>query len=322
MRRFILRRLLHGVAVIFIATTLSFFLVHLAPGDPFSSSLESLATDPRVLAARRAAYGLDRPLAEQYVRFLTRLVTGDLGPSILAAGPAEDALAAAIPNTLVLMGTALALGLIAGVALGAWQAMRVGSRADRAVDTASLVVASLPEFWLGLLLLLLLAGKFRLFPTGGATDYMHDLMSPGERIVDRLRHLALPALTLALLSAASIARYQRAALLDVLPQNYVRTARAKGVGERQLVWRHALRNALVPTIVLVGLSLPALLGGAVFVERVFAWPGMGRLAADAYDARDYPIVLGATLVGTALVTIGGIATDVLHAIVDPRVRSR
>ena len=159
------------MAVIFIATTLSFFLVHLAPGDPFSSSLESLATDPRVLAARRAAYGLDRPLAEQYVRFLTRLVTGDLGPSILAAGPAEDALAAAIPNTLVLMGTALALGLIAGVALGAWQAMRVGSRADRAVDTASLVVASLPEFWLGLLLLLLLAGKFRLFPTGGAIDY-------------------------------------------------------------------------------------------------------------------------------------------------------
>lgn len=321
MRRFLLRRLAHGVAVIFVAVSLSFVLVHLAPGDPFSTALDT-RVDAATLAARRHAYGLDRPLAIQYVTFLARLAVGDLGPSISHGRPVVDVLLDALPQTLLLMGTALVLSFAFGVALGAWQAARLGSRSDRFAGTASLVVASLPEFWVGMLLLLLFTYKLPVFPSGGIVGLMHDSLPPLERLADRARHLALPALTLALLGSASMARYQRAAVLEVLPSEFVRTARAKGLDERRVLWRHALRNALVPTIVLAGLSLPALFGGAVFVERVFTWKGMGWVAAEAFFSRDYPLVVGAALFGAVAVVVGGILTDVLHAWVDPRVRVR
>lgn len=323
MRRFLARRLAHGAAVIVIAASLSFGLVHLAPGDPFSSTLDSATIDPASRERWRSAYGLDRPVTEQYVRFMRQLATGNLGVSIRDGRPASQVLGEALPQTLLLMGTALLLSFAFGIALGAWQATRRGTRSDRISGTVSLVVASLPEFWLGVVLLLLFAYRFPVFPGGGTIDVvMHDSLSPFGKVVDRLEHLALPATTLALLGTASIARYQRAALLDVLPQDFVRTARAKGVSERWVVYRHALRNALVPTIVLAGLSLPTLLGGAVFVEQVFSWQGMGWVAASAFAARDYQVVVGATLVGAVLVVIGGIVTDVLHAAVDPRVRVR
>jgi peptide/nickel transport system permease protein len=322
-RTFLARRLAHGAAVIFIAASLSFLLVHLAPGDPFSTTLDSASISPSVKAAWRAAYGLDRPLLEQYVRFLGELARGNLGPSLMQPGPASAVLAAAVPNTLVLMGTALVLSFIIGIAVGSWQAARAGSRGDRAAGVTSLIVASLPEFWLAVVLLLVFAYWFRLLPAAGVVDLvMHDTMSPADRLLDRLRHLALPAVTLALLGSASIARYQRAALLDVLPQEFIRTARAKGVTDRRIMWRHALRNALVPTIVLLGLSLPTLLGGAVFVEQVFSWPGLGRAAALAFHARDYQVVIGATIMGAVLVVAGSILADLLHAAVDPRVRVR
>jgi peptide/nickel transport system permease protein len=321
-RRFLARRLVHGAAVIVIAASLSFFLIHLAPGDPFSSALDNPTLDPGVSSAWRRAYGFDRPLAEQFVLFFRELARGNLGPSIMQGRPAGEVLAEAVPPTLLLMGTALVLSFTFGIALGAWQAARSGSRSDRVAGTTSLVVASLPEFWLGLMLLLLLAHRIPLFPAAGMVDVMHASMPALDRLVDRVRHLVLPVLTLTLLGTASIARYQRAAVLEVLPQDFVRTARAKGVSERRLLWRHALRNAFVPTIVLLGLSLPTLLGGAVFVETIFTWPGMGRLAVAAVGARDYPLVLGATLVGAVLVVIGGILTDILHAAVDPRVRAR
>jgi peptide/nickel transport system permease protein len=321
-RRFLARRLAHGVAVIFIAASLTFLLMHLAPGDPFSSTLASAAISPAAKAAWRAAYGLDRPLLEQYVRFLGQLATWNLGPSLAHGRPAAELLAAATPNTLVLMGTALVLSFAVGIAVGTWQASRAGTRGDRATTVTSLVVASLPEFWLGAVLLLLLAYRFRLFPAGGTVDLVvHDYMSPMGRLVDRVRHLALPAMTLALLTRASVARCPRAALLEVLPQDFVRTARAKGVADRLVLWRHALRNALVPTIVLLGLSLPTLLGGAVFVEQVFSWPGLGSMATAAFAARDYQVVIGATIMGAVLVVAGGIVADLLHALVDPRVRA-
>ena len=305
---------MHGAAVIFIAASLSFVLVHLAPGDPFSGTLDSPLLDPAAKDAVRQAYGLDGSVAEQYVRFLAQLARGNLGPSLLQSRPAVDALADALPPTLLLMGTSLIGSFVIGILLGAWQATRATSRSDRLAGAVSLVVASLPEFWLGLVLLLLLAYRFPVFPASG----MVDVVTGGGLV----RHLVLPALTLTLLGAASIARYQRTAVLDVLPQDYVRTARAKGVSERGVLWRHALRNALVPTVVLAGLSLPTLLGGAVFVERIFSWPGMGGLAADAFNARDYQVVIGATIIGAVLVVVGGILTDVLHAAVDPRVRVR
>jgi len=320
-RRFLARRLAHGAAVVLIAVSIAFLLVHLAPGDPFSTTLDSASISPSVKATWRAAYGFDRPLAEQYVRFLGQLARGNLGPSLLQPGPASAAIADAVPNTLVLMATAIVLTFLIGIGVGSWQASRAGGRGDRAAGVISLVCASLPEFWLAAMMLLLFAYKLRLLPAGDAVDLvMHNAMSPAGRLLDRLRHLALPALTLALLGSASIARYQRAALLDVLPQDFIRTARAKGVTDRLVLWRHALRNALVPTIVLLGLSLPTLLGGAVFVEQVFSWPGLGRLATAAFHARDYQVVLGATIMGAVLVVVGGIIADLLHAVVDPRVR--
>ena len=323
MRRFLLRRLAHGAAVVFIAASLSFLLVHLAPGDPFSGPLDSPLIDVGVKDRWREAYGLDRPLPEQYIRFLGQLARGNLGPSLLRLRPASDALAEAAPNTLLLLGTALVISFTLGIALGTWQASRSNTRADRAASVASLVVASMPEFWLGVVLMLVFAQYLRILPASGPVDLaMHAYLSPIGRALDRLRHLVLPATTLALVGVASIARYQRATLLDVLPQDFVRTARAKGVADRRVVWHHALRNALVPTIVLLGLSLPTLIGGAVFVENIFSWPGLGKLAADAFNARDAQIVTGLTILGAVLVVIGSIVADVLHALVDPRVRAR
>jgi peptide/nickel transport system permease protein len=321
-RRFLARRLAHGAAVIFIAASLSFLLLHIAPGDPFAATLTSASIDPATLAQWRAAYGLDRPLLEQYIRFLGQAAVGNFGPSIRYHQPVADVLAAAIPQTIALMGTALVLSFGFGVALGSWQAARRGTVADRIADTTSLIVGSLPEFWLGLVLLLLFAARFPIFPSHGAVDPMHDLFPFADRVLDHARHLVLPALTLALLSSASIARYQRATLLDVLPQDFVRTARAKGVGERDVLWKHALRNALVPTIALAGLSLPALIGGAVFVERIYSWPGMGTVAVEAFAGRDYQLVAGTTVAGAVLVVAGSILADLLHAVADPRVRAR
>jgi peptide/nickel transport system permease protein len=318
---FLLRRLAHGAAVIFIAASLAFILVHLAPGDPFSSSLDNMNLDPGAIARWRATYGLDKPLPVQYVRFIAQVVTGNLGPSLPSGQPAIDALAAAAPRTLLLMGTSLVVSIVGGVFLGAWQATRRGSASDRIAGTVSLIVASLPEFWLGLVLILVFAVKFHVFPSGGVTDaVMYQSYGVAGKLWDRAMHLTLPALTLGLLGTASIARYQRAAVLDVLPQDFIRTARAKGVSERQVLWRHALRNALVPTVVLAGLSLPTLLGGAVFVERIFTWNGLGLLATTAFGSRDYHVVVGAALLGAVLVVVGGIFTDLVHAAIDPRIR--
>ena len=320
---FLIRRLAQGAAIVFIVATLAFVLLHMAPGDPFSSTLE----EPRIPEATReqwrASYGLDRPLPEQYVRYLAGVLRGDLGPSFSQHRPVASVLRAAIPHTLLLMGTALAASIALGIGIGVLQAVRRGRAADRALGIGSLVVASVPDFWLALIVMLGFAYWLPIFPINGTvTPVLHDFMSPMNQLVDRLRHLVLPALTLTLLTTASIARFQRSALLEVLPEDYVRTARAKGLGERVVVLRHALRNALLPVITIVGLAFPTLLGGAVFVESVFAWPGMGRVAVQAFGARDYPLVVAEVIVGGMLVVIGGIVADLLYAAADPRLRAR
>ena len=314
--RFLARRLAHGAAVIIIAASLSFFLIRLAPGDPFSSSFDDPTVDSAVVAARKRAFGLDRPVHEQYVRFLGQLAVGNLGWSIKSGRPAANVLIGALPRTLALMGTALALSFGIGVVVGAWQAAHAGSRSDRAIGTLTLIVASLPEMWFAVVLVIVFANRLGWFPAGGMTE-----LGMPDTWLSRLHHLALPVLTLTLVGVASMARYQRAAVLEILPRDFLRTARAKGLTERRVLWQHALRNALVPTIVLAGLSLPTLVGGAVLVERIFSWPGMGNLAAVAVASRDYAVVVGAVLVGAVMVVIGGIVTDLLHAAIDPRVRT-
>lgn len=321
MTSFLLRRLLQGIAIIFTVATITFALVHAAPGEPFAGQLDDTRTSPAQRATLRRQYGLDEPLATQYVRYMARLARGNLGTSLAQRRPVRAILAEAVPRTLLLMGAALAAGFTLGIALGAAQAARAGTFFDRCVSRLSVAVAAIPDFWLALALVLLFALRLRWFPVSGMVDEtLHEHLTPAGRLRDLVWHLALPAATMAAIFGAVVARHQRQALLDVLPEDYVRAARAKGVGERALVMRHALRNALRPSITLLGLALPALLGGAVFVEFIFAWPGMGRVSVEALAARDYPVVLGTTVVGSALVVVGSIAADLLAALADPRSR--
>ncbi len=321
MARLILRRLAQAAAVVLAAATLTFALLHLAPGDPLARTLEHPGVSAEVRERMRRSYGLDRPVPEQYLRYLAAVARGDLGHSFSLRRPVANALLDALPNTLVLMATTLLLSFALGIALGVYQALRRGSAGDRVFGTISLAFYSLPDFWLALVAVLVFAYWIPVLPAGGAVDpVLHDYLGPLGRFGDRLRHLALPALTLTLLSAAGIARFQRAALLDVADEDFVRTARAKGVGPRAVVWRHLLRNAVVPTVTLLGLSLPALVGGAAVVEKVFSWPGLGLLAVNAIATRDYPLVTGAVIVASAAVAVGSLAADALQALVDPRVR--
>ena len=321
MRRYLAGRLLQLLVVVLLVATASFFLAHLAPGGPFA--LEDSRVTEQVRAHWRAQFGLDRPLSEQYVRYLVGLARGELGYSFSRHVPVGDALAAAIPRTLLLMSVALALSIVAGVSLGVYQAARRGRPLARILDGASLFFYSLPEFWLALMMLLAFTYWVPAFPAGGIVDpTVHEYLGFWGRVGDRLRHLVLPSATLALLTTAAIARYQRAAMLEVIELDFVRTARAKGLPERAVLARHALRNALLPVITLLGLSLPALVGGTVFVETVFSWPGMGLLAASAIGARDYPLITATVAVGGVTVAVGSLVADLLYAAADPRVRAR
>ena len=321
MRSLVLRRLAQSAVVIVLVSTVTFSLMHLAPGDPFSASLENQAVTEEVRNRWRAMYKLDRPLHEQYFAYLANVARGDLGYSFSKHRPVSAAIADALPNTIVLMSCGLIVAFASGIALGVFQAVVRGTFADRATSMASMFFYSMPDFWLALMIMLTFGYWIPIFPIGGVVDQtMYPYLGFWERIADRLHHLVLPVLTLALLAAAGIARYQRSALLDVVRQDFIRTARAKGAGERTVIVRHALRNALLPIITLFGLSVPALLGGAVFVEAVFSWPGMGYMTVEAIGTRDYPLVMASVILGGVMVALGNLAADIGYAAADPRMR--
>jgi len=320
--RYIGRRLGQAAVIVAIVAAITFALIHLAPGDPFSALLDNPNVSEKVRATLRAEYGLDRPLIEQFLRYGNALAHGQLGWSFSHDQPVLDVLATALPNTLLLMSVALVGSFALGILLALIQVARRGSAVDQTISGITLFFFSMPDFWLGILALLAFTYWLPIFPVGGAVDpVMHEFLGLGGRIVDRLRHLALPALTLTVLASASVARFQRAALLDVLPADYIRTARLKGLTERQVLRRHALRNALLPIITLIGLSFPALLTGAFFIEKIFAWPGMGYAVVNAIGARDYPLVVGGVIIGSILVTLGSLLADLLYVWADPRLRA-
>lgn len=316
----IFRRLASSAMLLFLVLTLTFLLVRLAPGSPLT-----LFENPRLTAEQienlRASYGLDQPLHEQYLSWLGAIVLrGDWGISFTHQRPVLDLILEALPNTLLLGLTALLLQYGGGLLLGVFAARRAGTFYDSALRVVSLFLYSIPRFWLGFILILLFHLHWHLLPAGGMTSAGGVDGPASARILDLLRHLLLPALVLGGTSAAPVARFVRNSLLDSLGQDYVRTARAKGLSEGRVLWVHGLRNSLVPVSQLFGLSLPAVLNGALVTEMVFAWPGLGRLLYLAATSRDYPLVLAGTAFSAVLVIFGNLLADLLHRTLDPRVR--
>ena len=316
--RAVLSRLGQGAAVVALVVTICFVLIRLAPGDPFAASIEQEDVSAATRERMRVVYGFDRPIAEQYLLFARNLARGELGWSFSRSQPVARVLVESVPPTLLLMGTALLLGGLGGVAVGAWQGWRGETRSTQLVSRISLVILSVPEFVLALLFVMGPALAWGLFPVTGVQD---DFAPRGiVGVLDVLHHLALPALTLAVVVGAVVARHQRRAILAVVNADFVRAARAKGVPEIRILLRHALRNALVPVLTLAGVLFPALISGAVLVEKVFAWPGMGRAVVDAVTRRDYPLVGGVVLVSSLFVVLGTVLADLAVSWADPRRR--
>lgn len=320
MPTWLLRRILSSLLLVLVLASAVFFAVHLAPGEPrgIQELSEHLTDADRDLI--RARYGLDRPLAARYLQWLGGLPRGDFGWSLAQQRPVGRMLGEALGPTLLLTLAAYALHLLLAVATALAMAARRGRAAEHLLRGVGLAFYSVPTFWLGLLLMLLAGRLLGWLPLGGMAAPDAAFLPPGARLLDLLRHLVLPVLTLALGTFMGTARYLQASLDEVLAQDYITAARARGLGEGAILRRHALRNALLPVITLGGLQLPALLGGAVAVETVFAWPGMGRLTVEALWARDYPVIMATTVVAAAAVVAGSLLADLLYHRADPRVR--
>ena len=313
------RRVAVSAFLIFVLLSAVFFIVRLAPGDPLDQVVEeNLGPENRELMRQRM--GLDESLLRQYLHWLSSSARGDFGISLSQQRPVGGIIGEALPATLLLTVTAYLLHLL--LALGAAVAMtaRSGRAVDHWVQGVGLTLYSLPSFWLGLMLIMVLSGKLGWFPAGGMHAPDAGYLSWWPWLVDLAHHLVLPVATLALGSYIGTARYLRTSLADVLDQDYILAARARGLSERRILFHHALRNALLPIITLLGLSLPFLLGGAVVVEVVFGWPGMGRVAIEAIWARDYPVIMATTLVSAVTVVAGSLLADILYRWADPRVR--
>jgi peptide/nickel transport system permease protein len=317
---YIARRLLLGLVIVFGVYTLAFFVTNAAPGDPFTG-LSSPKMKPEDFQRIRAHWGYDKPVVTRYFVQLGNLLQGDLGTSIAQKRPVSHLLGDALPNTLLLSGTALVLEFILGVGLGILSAVKKGTKLDEGVTAATLFIYSMPGFWMAEMLVLVLAVVLRWLPSSGMHSDGADDLSLVAYVLDVGKHMVMPAFfVLGISGAAGIARFQRSAVLEVIRQDYVRTARAKGLDERAVIGRHALRNALIPVITLLGLSLPGLVSGAVITESIFAWPGMGQTVINAIPQRDVQVVTGFTLVASVMVVIGSLVSDICYALVDPRVR--
>jgi peptide/nickel transport system permease protein len=320
MPRYIARKLLLVLPLLWGVVTLIFILIELSPGDVVSKFITP-ETTPEVAEMITAKYGLDKPAFFRYLLLLKNLAMLDFGVSMVQERPVFAIIMETLPNTLILSLCTMAVLFPIGIALGTFQAVRRGRVSDTAASVTSLFFYSMPSFWLALMLQLAFAVWLKLLPLSGMYDAVQfDYMTPGEQLRDRALHLVLPALAMGVAHAAGVARYMRSSVLEVLNQDYIRTARAKGLKERQVILRHALRNAMLPIITLVGLSLPALFGGSVLVEYIFAWPGMGRLIIAAINSQDTPVIMGCFFMFTVIVVVGNLLADLAYAVVDPRIK--
>lgn len=314
MTAFALRRLLLAVPVLFGVSVLVFLVISLIPGDPALAILGTFAT-PENVAKLNAELGLDRPLPVRFFIWLKGVLTGDLGRSYALDRPVAEEVMDRLGPTLILASAALAVSVFFGLAAGVVSAVRQNSRLDGAIRLLLLVGVSTPSFFLGIMLIQALSARLGLFPTGGMTS----LFGSGG-LADRAHHLVLPAVTLAVVATAIVGRIARASMLEVLRQDFIRTARAKGLTEDRVIGVHALKSALVAVVPVIGLQAGYVLGGAVYVETVFQWPGVGRMLVEAIGRRDILLAQGGVLAIAALYVLVNIATDLVQAVLDPRIR--
>ena len=316
--RFFVRRAVQAFFLILVLISVNFFLIHLAPGDP-AHLLAGQSGDEKYYNFIRARFGLDRPLGTQLWIYLSSVLRGDFGYSLGYQQPVIAVIFERVPATLLLMLSAVSLASVAGVVLGVEAARRAGSLTDRAINTFARLGFSLPSFSIAHLLLVVFALHLGLFPAQNMTSASRKLAGL-DYWLDVLGHLVLPATTLALVYLAQIMRLTRTSMLNVLGENFINTARAKGLGEGRVIYGHALRNALLPVVTIIGGDLGMLLSGAVFVETVFAWPGLGRLMIDSLAMRDYPVLLGLFLLISISVAVVNFITDLTYAALDPRIK--
>ncbi len=337
MLAFILRRILISIPLLILIALEMNVLVHLVPGDPTSVFINP-EFPPEYTAQIKAQLGLDQPVWVQILRWFESLARFDFQRSFFHQRPVAEMILDALPNTVLLSGVSLILIFVIGTAVGVYSAVRQYSWKDQVLTVGALFFYSMPSFWLSLMLVLLAAVLVPSWPSSGMVgdeillkqaaieEALQMGMKPDvtigvlERLLDLAKHLVLPAIALGVAPAAGVARYTRSAMLEVIRQDYIRTARAKGVPGRRVVLRHALRNALIPVITLLGLYLPFLISGAVLVEYIFAWPGMGRLIVEGVFQRDYPVILATGLLLAVVVVLGNLLADVLYSVVDPRIR--
>jgi peptide/nickel transport system permease protein len=318
MSRYLAQRVLEVVPILLGLSVIMFALLAFAPGDPIDMMLahapQSVGVD---IAALKRAYGLDQPIPVRYVRWLGRVLQGDLGWSLQDRMPVRTMLADRIPRSLLLMGSGLVLAVVIAVPVGIYAALRQYSIGDYAVSIVSFIGFSVPLFWMGLGLIYIFSIKYRWLPPGG---YSSRGVMGATSLWDLLRHLVLPMTVIAMYNMAAMMRYTRSAMLEVIQQDYVRTARAKGLSESAVTIRHAARNALIPVVTVLALTLPALIGGAPVTESVFSWPGVGQLLVQSVVAGDLVVAQGVLMMLAIMVLVANILADILYAVIDPRVR--
>lgn len=323
MTTYLVRRLFYAVLTFFGITVVTFALIHSVPGDPITfyigkSGLRGIP--PETLAAMRSEFHLDKPLPQQYLHWASGAVRFDFGQSTLDRRPVRTVIFEKLPNTFQLNLVAFLLAATLGVPIGLWSAARSGRLSERASAVGFFLLYSLPSFWVALILIQYFSVRWNMLPLFGMTSDGYPDMSFGERVGDRLQHLVLPVITLTYAQLAIFARFSKSALTEVIRQDFITAARAKGAGPASVLWSHAFRNALIPLITLLGLTIPYLLSGSVIVEQIFQWDGIGLLYYNAILARDYPVVMALTVVTAVVTLLAAVLADVLYALADPRVR--
>lgn len=311
---YIIRRLILTIPLLFGISIISFGIMQAAPGDP-----TTLLLSPNISHADKMAfihaYGLDKPWYIQYIKWLVQMLHGNFGESLIHQGVSVTSLIEArLPNTLMLMAVSFIMAFVVSIPFGIISASKRYSISDYTVTFFSFVGVATPAFWLGLVLIMYLAVQHAFFPAGGIST-----IGAPFSIWDRIHHLILPAFVLAIADMAGLVRYTRSSMIDVLNQDYIRTARAKGFKNRKVIYKHGLRNGLIPVITLIGLILPSFIGGAVVVEKIFNWPGIGLLFVDSAFQRDYPVLMALTMISATMVVLGNLLADILYAVFDPRI---